>query len=89
MTSLHITTLADIMTREICSIEPGSTLQAAVHLMSSQHISSLLVGSATETLGIITEINILQALHQRLPAETPVEAIMAAPLIAAAPDLDL
>lgn len=89
MTSLHTTTLADIMTREICSIEPGSTLQAAVHLMSSQHISSLLVGSATETLGIITEINILHALHQRLPAETPVEAIMAAPLIAAAPDLDL
>ena len=89
MTPMHSTTLADIMTREVRSVAPDTTFQAAAHLMASEHISSLLVGSAEKSLGIITEVNILRALHERRPAETPVEAIMAAPLITAPPDLDL
>ncbi|HSG23692.1 MAG TPA: PAS domain-containing protein [Azonexus sp.] len=88
MTALH-TTLVEIMTREVRSIVPGTTFQAAAHLMASERISSLLVGSGGKSLGIITEVNILRALHERRPAETPVEAIMGAPLISARPDLDL
>jgi two-component system sensor histidine kinase/response regulator len=89
MTALHTTTLADIMTRAVRYIAPGSTFQAAAQLMAQEHISSLLVGSTETSLGIITEVNILRALHERRPAETLVEAIMAAPLITAPPDLDL
>ena len=81
MTALHTTTLADLMTRAVRYIAPGSTFQAAAHLMAQEHISSLLVGSTENSLGIITEVNILRALHERRPAETPVEAIMATPLI--------
>ena len=89
MTSTKTLTLADIMTRQVRSLAPGATFQEAAHLMASEHISSLLVGSADKSLGIITEANILRALHERRPAETLVEAIMSAPLITAAPELDL
>jgi hypothetical protein len=34
MTALLSTTLANIMTREVRCIEPGSSLQAAAHLMA-------------------------------------------------------
>jgi hypothetical protein len=34
MTALHTTTLADLMTREVRYIAPGSSLQAAAHLMA-------------------------------------------------------
>ena len=61
MTALHTTTLADIMTRAVRYIAPGSTFQAAAHLMAQEHISSLLVGSTETSLGIITEVNILRA----------------------------
>ncbi len=89
MISTKTPTLADIMTRQVRSLAPGATFQEAAHLMASEHISSLLVGHADKSLGIITEVNILRALHERRPAETPVEAIMSAPLITAAPELDL
>ena len=86
---MHTTTLADIMTRQVHCIAPDASFQEAAHLMASERISSLLVGSDGKAVGIITEVNILRAVHERHPAETPVAAIMTSPLITASPHLDL
>ena len=89
MITTQTPTLADIMTRQVRSLAPGATFQEAVHLMANEHISSLLIGSAENSLGIITEITILRALHEHRPAEPPVDAILSDPLITAARALAL
>ncbi len=89
MIALPSTTLADIMTRDVRHVAPETTLHEAARAMAGEHISSLLVGDGRRSTGIITESNILRALHARLPRETPVSAFMSHPLITARPDLDL
>ena len=81
--------LGKIMTREVRSLPPGATLRDAARLMAGEHISSLLVVADGKPLGILTETNIVRALHDRRRGDTPVEAIMSAPLITAPADLDL
>ncbi len=89
MIALPSTTLADIMTRDVRHVAPETTLHEAARAMAGEHISSLLVGNGRCSTGIITESNILRALHARLPRETPVSTFMSHPLITARPDLDL
>ncbi|MFN4340740.1 MAG: PAS domain-containing protein [Azonexus sp.] len=82
-------TLGQIMTRDVCSLPPGATLRDAARLMAGERISSLPVVADGKPLGILTETNIVRALHARRRSDTPVEAIMSAPLITAPVDLDL
>ena len=89
MMPLPSTPLCEVMTRDVLSVEPTCTFQDAAHLMATESVSCLLIGSAGKALGIITETNILHALHARHPGSTPVSAIMSQPLISALPDLDL
>jgi two-component system sensor histidine kinase/response regulator len=89
MSSRSSSSLAEIMSRDVLSIPPGASLQEAARLMAEECISCLLVSNDDETLGIITESSILRAMHGRLAATTPVEQIMAQPLISARSDLDL
>ena len=77
------------MSRHIQHVTPTTTLQEAARKMAGEGISSLLVSNDNEALGIVTETNILRALHARLAPETPVSAIMSKPLITAPPELDL
>jgi two-component system sensor histidine kinase/response regulator len=83
------TPLADIMSRDVLTVAPDTTFQEAARLMADECISCLLVSQDGMALGIITESNVLRALHDRLPAATPVAALMSQPLICAAPELDL
>lgn len=82
-------TLADIMTCQVRCIPPDASLHDAAEKMMEAGISSLLVGSTTEPLGIITESNLLRALYWRLPGSTPIIDVASRPLISAPPDLDL
>ena len=82
-------TLADIMTQDVRSIEPATPLSETARIMNEAGISSLLVGSADTACGIVTESNLLRALHWRLPEETPASELMSSPLVTASPDLDL
>ncbi|UCV29658.1 PAS domain-containing protein [Ferribacterium limneticum] len=89
MRTIPSSTLGDIMTREVRSLPPQATLEDAARLMATEHISSLLVISDGQALGIVTESNILRALHARHPRQTRLDAIMSQPLITAPSDLDL
>jgi two-component system sensor histidine kinase/response regulator len=89
MKALPSTTLAEIMSRDVLCIAPATTLHEAARLMAGKRISCLLVGDGEHALGIITERNIVRALHTRLPSATPVSAIMSQPLVTAPPELDL
>ncbi len=89
MTVLPSTTLADIMTRGVRCVAPDTALSDAGALMANERISSLLVGTTTVPLGIVTETNILRAVHARLSPETAVRDIMSHPLVTAPSDLDL
>ncbi|WP_374328603.1 CBS domain-containing protein [Azonexus sp.] len=81
--------LADIMTREVHYVAPNEPLQAVARTMSEAGISSLLVGPPEATVGIVTESNLLRAMHWQLPGTTPISQLMSQPLITAPPGLDL
>ena len=89
MTASPASTLHDIMTCEVCSLPPQATLLEAARLMADERISSLLIMLDGTALGIITESNILRALHARQPGDVRLDAIMSTPLIMAPPHLDL
>ena len=89
MPTIPSSTLGDIMTSDVRSLPPQATLEDAARLMTAEHISSLLVINEAQALGIVTESNILRALHARLPRTTRLDAIMSQPLITAPCDLDL
>ncbi len=86
---MSASTLGKIMTSAVRSLPPDASLLDAAKLMSGEHISSLLVVADGRPLGILTETNIVRALHERQPGDTPLKAIMSSPLITAPFDLDL
>ncbi len=83
MISIISTTLADIMSSEVVSVAPETSLAEVAELMAERHISSLLVSDAGTPCGIVTEHNVLHAVNERLPAEQAVSTIMSSPLITA------
>jgi len=89
MTVTPVTPLAEFMTREVIDIPPESTLHQAVSLMAEKHISCLLISTDGRPLGIVTESNILRALHERRPNDTLISSIMTQPVISAPPELQL
>lgn len=89
MTLLPSSTLADIMTSDVRSLPPHATLKDASRLMSEQRLSSLLIIDGGQAVGIVTETNVLRALHGRQPVDTRLDELMSSPLITAPPHLDL
>ncbi|WP_306604227.1 CBS domain-containing protein [Azonexus sp.] len=81
--------LADIMTCDVLSVAPTTSLQEVARIMSEARISSLLIGSSEKSIGIITESNMLRALHWHLPGSTPISEVMSQPLVSAPLNLDL
>jgi CBS domain-containing protein len=64
--------------REVHAVAPDATVLAAVDQMCAHRIGALLVATADETLGIISERDILTRviLERREPAATRVERVM-------------
>ena len=89
MTLLPSSTLADIMTSDVRSLPPHATLKDASRLMSEERLSSLLITDGGQAVGIVTETNVLRALHARRPVDTRLDELMSSPLITAPPHLDL
>lgn len=81
--------LAEIMTRDVHYVDAATPLQTVARRMSDAGISSLIVGSPGASIGIVTESNMLRALHWRLPGSTPISELMSKPLISAPQNLDL
>ncbi len=89
MSPRHPVTLADIMTRDVLSVGPSTSLQEVAQMMSETKISSLLIGTPEKSIGIVTETNMLRALRWRLPRDTSIVEVMSQPIITASPNLDL
>jgi diguanylate cyclase (GGDEF)-like protein/PAS domain S-box-containing protein len=80
--------LADIMTWHLVEVPPTATLAEATALMRQARISSLLVCAEGRIEGILTERDVLRALHERTPAQTAVATAMSKPVVTASQELD-
>jgi len=68
--------VAEVMSRHLRTIEPKSTLMEAARKMSKYNIGGLIVTSAFEIKGIITERDIMEAFASGKKSSTPVSAVM-------------
>jgi len=83
-----MTTVGDIMTASLFSIEPTTTVAEAATVMGERRIGSALVMEDDRLLGIFTERDIVRALGEHFDAAGhPVSEWMTADPMTAAPDM--
>jgi len=86
-------TVADVMTREVISIDADRTVSEAVALMKRRNISSLLVDrdSSVDAFGIITENDVISKVVAlgRDPKAAKVREIMSKPIVTIPPECSL
>ena len=74
--------LIDIATRNVICLAPKDSIGAAASIMARKRISSLVVTDADgHPVGIVTERNMLRAMQDECPTETPLQDVMSAPVI--------
>jgi CBS domain-containing protein len=56
-----VATVADIMTRDLVSVDPGTSLVEAAQRMSNRHVGAALVLDGEQLQGILTERDLLRA----------------------------
>ncbi|MDQ6992405.1 MAG: PAS domain S-box protein [Mariprofundus sp.] len=78
-------TIADILTRNVCTIEPADTLAHAAGLMAEKRISCIVALEGDKPVGILTEADLVRIghLHVNMQATT-VEAYLSQPVISIA-----
>ncbi len=76
-----MTTVNDVMTRDVQVVEPGDTLQHAASLMDELNVGSLPVCSGRRLRGMITDrdITVRAAAVGLSPLDTRVEEVMTEP----------
>lgn len=67
--STHHREIASVMTSNVFTITPESTLHEAAHLMGEKHIGSLIVTKYGTPIGIITEGDLLSIVSKGIPLE--------------------
>ena len=81
--------ISDIMTEAAVTDRPDDTLEQAARKMWKQQTGSLLVLEGGDLLGIVTERDILKAVANGVPLDTPISDLMSKDLIAAEPETSL
>jgi CBS domain-containing protein len=83
--------IKEIMTTDLKTVAPKSTIQDAAKLMAEFKIGCLLVADKKALAGIITEGDIIREVvsKNRLPSEVKVDDIMATEVVAVGPDTDI
>ena len=76
-------TLADLMTHHVDQLPLSARLGDAADIMLRGRISSVVVVEDSSVKGIVTERDIVKAMHAELPSETPVSDIMTSPVLTA------
>lgn len=75
-------TIRDVMAREYVGVSESDTVQGAVELMRDERVGSVVVLRGTEPVGMMTEWDVLELVaEEEDPTETPVEAVMSAPVV--------
>lgn len=78
-----IPTVKEIMTQKVCAVDCATTVKRTAEIMSEKKIGSLLVSKGEQTIGIVTETDMVRkVLATGLdPLTTKVERVMSSPLI--------
>jgi CBS domain-containing protein len=86
--TLFVRRVRDLVQGAAVTCEPGSTVGEAARRMSRRGVGSIIVtGDDRAPLGIVTDRDLrTKVLARGLPADTPVTAVMSAPLVAIEPD---
>jgi CBS domain-containing protein len=81
----------DVMRKEVVTIESDFSARYAARLMSSMHISSLVVLSNGKIAGILTERDLVERIvaRGRDPDSVPVSDVMSQPVIIVGPNIPL
>ena len=80
---MPMVTLADMMTREVISIDQEASVQLAAEKMRKENICSLLVQQAGNFIGVVTETDVVKKVvaERKNLSQTKVGAIMSSPII--------
>jgi CBS domain-containing protein len=83
--------VGDLMSETVYEIQIGASIVAAAELMNVSKISSVIVTSEDDVLGVLTQRDILKKViaEEKDPKATRVEEIMSSPLISVAPTCSL
>jgi CBS domain-containing protein len=82
-----MTTLDEVMSRDLVTVTPGATVAEAATLMSTHHVGSALVCDGDRLIGILTERDIVRALGTDFDASRePVSGWMTAEPVTLGPD---
>ncbi len=64
--ALRAVTVANVMTRGVITVRPGTTIRDAARLMHERKIGALVVVEADRVVGILTETDVLKVLDEVL-----------------------
>ena len=81
--------ISDIMTPAALTDRPDDSLVSAARKMREQQTGSLLVTDGDQLLGIITERDVLRAVAEDVPLDTPISEVMSKDLVTAEPATSL
>lgn len=83
-------TIREVMTREFVGVSEGDSVLSVVQLMREERAGSVLVMRGTETVGILTEWDVLGLVaDEGDPATTEAAEVMSSPIISVGPDTGL
>ncbi|RLL55665.1 PAS domain S-box protein [Mariprofundus sp. EBB-1] len=78
-------TIADILTRQVLTVVPETTLAAAALLMTEKRISCLVAVTDGKPVGVLTEADLVRVGHLRIDAEhTAISDFLSQPVISIA-----
>jgi CBS domain-containing protein len=81
--------ISDVMTPAALTDRPDDSLVSAARKMREQQTGSLLVTDGDQLLGIITERDVLRAVAEDVPLDTPISEVMSKDLVTAEPATSL
>jgi CBS domain-containing protein len=82
--------IADVMTRDLPTVAPQSTVREAARCMTNSGVKALPVcEDGRRLVGIITDWDVARAVAEGDTAEQPLSEFMSTELVAAAPDAQL
>jgi CBS domain-containing protein len=85
-----MTTVKDIMTKDVVSISADNSVFEAAELMSSNQIGCLVILHGEVPVGIVTERDIVRrVVAKKLPGESKISQIMSKSLVTIDPDASL
>jgi CBS domain-containing protein len=81
--------ISDVMTEAAVTDQPNDTLAQAARKMWVQQTGSLLVTDGDQLVGIVTERDVLRAVANGTPLDTPISEVMSKDLITVEPGTSL